>query len=311
MKNDEQHIKDEKNSDLQNLSDEELWISASIADDTHVYNVDKAFERFEKRTGINHQPGKTVHLFRNWSVAAVAVFLLGFVTLTAYWQGGKSVRNSFSDIVVEAPLGSKTKLQLPDGSVVWLNAGSRIVYSQGFGVNDRNLEFTGEGYFEVQKNKEIPFQVQTADVNVTVLGTKFNFRNYKDDAEAVVDLLQGKVSLLSHLKPQNLKYLSPSEKMVLDKKTGEIKIKTSKKVKESVEWTNNLLIFDEDLLPDIVKTLERSYNVQIKIENEDLNNIRFYGSFNQREQNIYDVLNMFSETGNLQYIEKNRIIYLQ
>ena len=99
--------------------------------------------------------------------------------------------------------------------------------------------------------------------------------------------------------------------MVLDKRTGEMNITSSEKVKESNQWTNNLLIFDEDLLTDIVKELERSYNVQIEIENKDLNNIRFYGNFNQREQNIYDVLNMFSETGNLVYQEKNGIIYLQ
>ena len=67
-----------------------------------------------------------------------------------------------------------------------------MVYSQGFGVSDRRLAFQGEGYFEVEKNDEMPFLVQTHDVNVTVVGTKFNFRNYPEDEEAVVELLEGK-----------------------------------------------------------------------------------------------------------------------
>ena len=138
--------------------------------------------------------------YRTWSVAAVAIVLLGLITVTAYWQGSRQIQSNFSDIVVEAPLGSKTKLTLPDGSTVWLNAGSKMVYSQGFGVSDRRLAFQGEGYFEVEKNDEMPFLVQTHDVNVTVVGTKFNFRNYPEDEEAVVELLEGRVALENQLK---------------------------------------------------------------------------------------------------------------
>ena len=247
---------------------------------------------------------------RSWLVAAVAIVLLGFVTVTAYWQGGKQVQRNFSDIVVEAPLGSKTKLKLPDGSTVWLNAGSKMVYSQGFGVSDRKLDFQGEGYFEVEKNDKMPFLVQTPDVDVTVVGTKFNFRNYPEDEETVVELLEGKVALENQLKEEAVRYLSPNEKMVLHKATGEMDI-TSAKVKEATLWTENILLFDEDLLPDIVRELERSYHVQIEIENEDLKQTRFYGQFNQLEQNIYDVLDMLSETGKLKYHEEGKVIYLK
>ena len=240
----------------------------------------------------------------------MAIVLLGLITVTAYWQGSRQIQSNFSDIVVEAPLGSKTKLTLPDGSTVWLNAGSKMVYSQGFGVSDRRLAFQGEGYFEVEKNDEMPFLVQTHDVNVTVVGTKFNFRNYPEDEEAVVELLEGKVALENQLKEEAVRYLSPNEKMVLHKATGEMDI-TSAKVKEVTLWTENILLFDEDLLPDIVRELERSYHVQIEIENEDLKQTRFYGQFNQLEQNIYDVLDMLSETGKLKYHEEGKVIYLK
>lgn len=310
MKEKQQHITDRNESGLSNLTDEELWVSSAVADDTQQYDVDQAFERFRKRTGLDQSGRQSYKWYRTWSVAAVAIVLLGLITVTAYWQGSRQIQSNFSDIVVEAPLGSKTKLTLPDGSTVWLNAGSKMVYSQGFGVSDRRLVFQGEGYFEVEKNDEMPFLVQTHDVNVTVVGTKFNFRNYPEDEEAVVELLEGKVALENQLKEESVRYLSPNEKMVLHKATGKMDI-TSAKVKEATLWTENILLFDEDLLPDIVRELERSYHVQIEIENEDLKQTRFYGQFNQLEQNIYDVLDMLSETGKLKYHEEGKVIYLK
>lgn len=310
MKEKQQHITDRNESGLSNLTDEELWVSSAVADDTQQYDVDQAFERFRKRTGLDQAGKQSYKWYRTWSVAAVAIVLLGLITVTAYWQGSRQIQSNFSDIVVEAPLGSKTKLTLPDGSTVWLNAGSKMVYSQGFGVSDRRLAFQGEGYFEVEKNDEMPFLVQTHDVNVTVVGTKFNFRNYPEDEEAVVELLEGKVALENQLKEEAVRYLSPNEKMVLHKATGEMDI-TSAKVKEATLWTESILLFDEDLLPDIVRELERSYHVQIEIENEDLKQTRFYGQFNQLEQNIYDVLDMLSETGKLKYHEEGKVIYLK
>lgn len=310
MKEKQQHITDRNESGLSNLTDEELWVSSAVADDTQQYDVDQAFERFRKRTGLDQSGRQSYKWYRTWSVAAVAIVLLGLITVTAYWQGSRQIQSNFSDIVVEAPLGSKTKLTLPDGSTVWLNAGSKMVYSQGFGVSDRRLAFQGEGYFEVEKNDEMPFLVQTHDVNVTVVGTKFNFRNYPEDEEAVVELLEGKVALENQLKEEAVRYLSPNEKMVLHKATGEMDI-TSAKVKEATLWTENILLFDEDLLPDIVRKLERSYHVRIEIENEDLKQARFYGQFNQLEQNIYEVLDMLVETGRLEYQEKDKVIYLK
>lgn len=310
MKEKQQHITDRNESGLSNLTDEELWVSSAVADDTQQYDVDQAFERFRKRTGLDQSGKQSYKWYRTWSVAAVAIVLLGLITVTAYWQGSRQIQSNFSDIVVEAPLGSKTKLTLPDGSTVWLNAGSKMVYSQGFGVSDRRLAFQGEGYFEVEKNDEKPFLVQTHDVNVIVVGTKFNFRNYPEDEEAVVELLEGKVALENQLKEEAVRYLPPNEKMVLHKATGKMDI-TSAKVKEATLWTENILLFDEDLLPDIVRELERSYHVQIEIENEDLKQTRFYGQFNQLEQNIYDVLDMLSETGKLKYHEEGKVIYLK
>lgn len=284
---------------------EELWFSALAADDSHVYDAEKAFSRFQRRTRRKQASRFRIPVVL-YRVAAVVLILVACGI--SYWQGGSRMQDRFTDIVVEAPLGSKSKLTLPDGSLVWLNAGSRIVYSQGFGVKDRHLTLHGEAYFEVTKNKDLPFDVRTKEINVTVLGTKFNFRNYDEDEEVVVNLLEGRVQLDNHLRDIEARFLAPSEKMILNKHTGEMLISKAK-VANAKEWMNDRLFFDEMCLVDIVKELERSYNERIIIEGEGLKERRFYALFNTREQTIRDVLDIMRETGKLQYkIEGDSIL---
>lgn len=300
-----EQIQNEEESLQSRREMEEIWYSTVAADDTHIYKVDEAFERFRARTQKKQAPR-----FRIPSVwyKVAGVLLLLVVSITSYWQGGVGIESRFADMVVEAPLGSKTKLILPDGTSVWLNAGSKIIYSQGFGVNDRHLLLEGEAYFEVTKNKELPFNVETGDLNVTVLGTKFNFRDYPEDEEAVVDLLEGKLSLENYIKEMDIRYLAPAEKMILNKLTGEMSI-TARQNGQAKEWTNNALLFDEDLLPDIAKELERSYGVTIRIMDDSLKNSRFYGCFNRREHTIQNILDMMTSTERLNYrIEKDTIL---
>lgn len=275
----------------------ELWFSALAADDSHTYDVDKAFNRFVSRTQRKRQG-----FFRISKIlyGAAAVLLLLIASTLSYWWGGYQLRDQFADIIVEAPLGGKTRLILPDSTLVWLNAGSTIKYSQGFGVKDRHLELNGEGYFEVTKNMRLPLDVKTRELNVTVLGTKFNFRNYEEDEEVIVNLLEGKVQLENYVKKMGISYLSPSEKVTLNKITGEMTI-THAKVSNAKEWTNDGLFFDEMPLTDIVKELNRSYNVKIRIADERLARYRFYAFFNRKEQTIYDVLDIIAATNQIEY----------
>ena len=212
-------------------------------------------------------------------------------------------------MVVEAPLGSKTRLYLPDGTLVWLNAGSTITYSQGFGVEERKLKLSGEGYFEVTRNKQLPFEITTKELQLKVLGTKFNFRNYPEDEEVSVSLLEGKVCLRNYLKNDALCYLEPDQKAILNKKNGKLMVSASE-ARYTAEWTNGFLFFDEELLPDIIKELERSYNVKIHLEDNSLETFRFYGNFVRKEQTIQEILEMLASTGKLEYRINERDIYL-
>lgn len=302
----DEKLHQETNQPISGNEEKELWFSSLAANDSHAYDVDKAFGKFQQRTRRKRSSRFFIPAFL---YKAAAVVLILIACGLSYWFGVNGIQDRFADIVVEAPLGSKTKLILPDGSQVWLNAGSRIVYSQGFGVNNRHLELNGEAYFEVTKNKDIPFDVKTKELNVTVLGTKFNFRNYDDEEELVVNLLEGRVQLDNRIHDTEAVYLSPSEKGVLNKLTGEIVISKAKVV-DSKEWMNDRLFFDEMTLADIVKELERSYGVRISIGDAKLKNDRFYALFNRREQSIQDVLDIIAKTGKLRYQMKGDSITL-
>lgn len=291
---------------------QEVWFSSFRVKDEAMYNKDEAFAKFQKRVKNAEKPQKKVfRLNKIWYRAAVVVSFLA-LSYVSYWQGTKQVKDySENRMIVEAPLGSKTKLYLPDGTLVWLNAGSKITYFQNFGIVNRDVELIGQAYFEVTKNKKIPFNVKSKDLDVQVLGTKFNFRNYPDDKEVMVALLEGKVSFVDPLKKNPVGYLSPDQKVVLDKKSGNTSV-SSTNAANSSGWTNGYLFFDEELLTDITKELERSYNVKIEITNESLKSNRFYGNFIQGEQSIKEVLDILASTGKLHYTVKNKgniIIY--
>ena len=291
----------------------EIWFSAVSREAASVYDKDKAFENFRNRVESQKEIQSTSRrgfsLSALWRYAAVVAIIIA-VGCISYWQGEVHVKDTFADISVEAPLGSKTKLYLPDGTLVWLNAGSRMTYSQGFGVDNRKVELEGEGYFEVKRNEKIPFFVKTKDLQLQVLGTKFNFRDYPEDHEVVVSLLEGKVGLNNLLREEKEAVLSPDERAVLNKANGLLTVE-SVTASNASQWTDGYLFFDEELLPDIAKELERSYNVKIHIANDSLKTFRFYGNFVRREQNIQEVLEALASTEKMQYKieERNITIY--
>lgn len=298
----------------------ELWFASDEAARKGAFDKEKAFQRFLERTAgaasssaarpamqvAGQQAEKSGKVYAiSWKhvlrVAAVVLILL--LPLAGYWQGKEAVKHTFSDIVVEAPMGARTKLYLPDGTLVWLNAGSRLVYSQGFGVDDRRLSMEGEGYFEVTRDEALPFEIQTREVGLKVLGTKFNFRNYSDDEEVTVNLMEGKVALHNEVKSMPELYLEPDEKMVMNKLTGEMR-KTHADASRSNVWINDELFFDEDLLEDIAKRLMRSYDVKIEVA-DSLCNRRFYGSFRVQGNTIEEVLSTIASTNQMRYRYEN------
>lgn len=281
------------------LEKQEIWVAAVCLSKNENFNFNEAYQKFVDRTNrISDSKSKIKKLL--WTgfgrVAAVVLLFLS-IGVSGYLIGNRSSMLS-SRICVETPNGSESKVILPDGTVLWLNSGSKIEYGSDFGLKNRDIHLYGEGYFEVKKNKTLPFTVNSYNnVAVKVLGTKFNFRNYGNETSAKVVLFEGKVALNID---NEKKYLMPNQQATIDKNCHSIAISNtiSKHVKD---WKDGILFFDEDCLADIVKVLERNYDVKIDIIDDSLNSFKFYGSFKKSDQNINSIMDALASTNKFKY----------
>ena len=280
--------------------EQEIWFSAEDNQSLSKYDKDKAFELFRKRvTKVS-----TVSRFRRYICVgmkyAAELVIVGILMFTAFFYSRNRVTSHFADVVMEAPRGGLAKLNLPDGSRVWLNSNSKIIYSQGFGITDRKLQLVGEGYFEVKKNSKLPFSIQSGNFLIHDLGTQFNVRNYSSDAEAEITLKEGKVSFQDSRNIKTVYYLQPNQKAVIAKASGLVKFENCNASMNS-QWTNGQLIFNGQSMQYLIQTLERSYDVKINVANQKIMKCHFYGDFIRQEESLNDVLNALSSTGKFRY----------
>lgn len=286
------------------LEQQEIWFSATDNSSLSRFDKDAAYQLFKEQV---KQSQSSRRRYRWLKYAAAAVLLLA-ISYYSYLNGASGIESSFSDIVIEAPYGSRTKMFLPDGTLVWLNAGSKISYSQGFGVKDRQVRLEGEGYFEVVRNENVPFFVVSENLNMQVLGTKFNFRDYRNDTEAVISLTEGKVSLRNLMMDEKEYVLLPGQHAILNKVSGRLDVKQADTALSS-QWTQGVLVFNGESLAEIAKKLERSYNVKVTILDKKLSNYHFYGDFIRQEQTLRELLDDLSATGKIRYkIQGKKVI---
>jgi transmembrane sensor len=236
---------------------------------------------------INHTI-LTKYSFNRWrKVAAIVIILILFAGSTVgVWKAvSPSAENYF---LCEAPYGNKTKLVLPDGTRVWLNAGSQLRYSNKFNDKNRKVELTGEGYFEVNKHQGTKFTVSTRGYDVIVHGTKFDISAYADDPYVLTSLIEGKVEI----DYKNLRvFMSPGESAKLNLRTGQF-VQYKINAKQSRSWTENRIEYDNISIYELSKKLSRQYNINITIESKDIGSMRFYISLHNKEtiEQVMDAL---------------------
>ena len=201
---------------------------------------------------------------------------------------------AFGDVktyTAEAPWGEKARLVLPDGSMVLLNAGSRISYTSDFDRRNRRVELDGEAYFEVEHDARRPFVVVTGQVVSTVLGTTFNVHAYSEDENYQITLATG--SLLVDGGPESRSVrLRPGEQGFFERTSGLLSLRRVN-VEQVLSWQEDRLYFRAEPLASIARSLERQFNVDITIPDERLRRICFTGEFVDGE-NIHEIMRIIS-----------------
>jgi len=225
-------------------------------------------------------------------------------------KGDKLIYSADTDVekltynTLTIPYGKRFDITLSDGTTVFLNAGSSIKYPVKFikGL-DRHVYLNGEAFFDVTKDKSHPFIVDAQEINVEVLGTKFNVSSYRDDSEIDVVLVEGSVSLEKEKKmgsKDNTVILQPGFNGSFNKMENTI---STGKVNTSLytSWMTGIMVFRNTPFKEIVKKLERVYNVTITINNKELVNEHFNASIEVDKETIEEVLSYFNKLYEIEY----------
>jgi len=205
-----------------------------------------------------------------------------------------------------APYGEKSKMTLADGTVVWLNAGSVLKYSDKFNERNRKVILSGEAYFEVTKKEKAKFTVQTCGYDVVVKGTKFDVSAYPEDSVVTTALMEGIVEI--HRGEQRIEMV-PGEFVKLDMATGKI-TRTRNDVKQWKAWSENRIEFEDITLKELVAKLSRQYDVNISLESEQVGAKRFRISLRNRET-IGEVMAALQEIIPITVERRGKDIYIR
>ncbi len=218
---------------------------------------------------------------------------------------GETIHPIFN--ILRIPRGGEFTLLLSDGTRVHLNAMSNFKYPVRFGGNKREVELSGEAFFEVTKDKSRPFVIRTAGMNVEVLGTTFNLNAYENNEKIVTTLVEGSVKINSQITHES-RLLSPDEQATFDVSNGQTEIKKVD-VNLYTAWKDGNLIFYDARLEDIMTTLSRWYSANVLYRNTSVKDLRFSGNLN-RYGDINQILDIIRSTGKITIeIDKNTILF--
>lgn len=265
-------------------------------------DIDKEFDRFlfRKEKGVN----------RSLILKIAAVITIALLTGSGWFIMDRDIPSA-PLASYEAQPSLMEEITLPDGSKVSLNSGSIIEIAHGFNESNREVYLEGEAFFEVERDTARPFIVKTeSNLQVRVLGTSFNVKSYKSDQTIETTLVSGKVELIQNNKKRHVIALSPNQKATFNKAEDKINI-DQVSTAEITSWKEGVLIFDNEPVQNVLNSLERWYDVEIRIKDREINNYTFSGKV-ERKTNIEEVLELIEASSPVkyQYNEKQKTFIL-
>jgi ferric-dicitrate binding protein FerR (iron transport regulator) len=219
---------------------------------------------------------------------AAACILFCFGLSFYFLQGGQQV--SSGELIIKVDRGQKASMELPDGTLVWLNSDTKMNYSNTYNHKDRIVKLDGEAYFEVVKDPDKPFVVQVNDMEIEALGTAFNVKAYATDDHIYATLMEGKVVVITG---DDRTLLSPNEHLSYSCNTHE-SVKTTLYNTDLVSaWQKGRVVFSGETLGEAAVMLERIYNIRIIFETEDIKGYTLLGTIkNNSLSNVFEIMSL-------------------
>jgi transmembrane sensor len=321
---------------------QDAWIISGFAQEKKAFVSELAWD--DLTNTLHQEPLNKIkiirkpHLSQYFKLAAswLVFFALGLSVM--YFIKGKADLTSSDPVEITVPLGAKSQVVLPDGSKIWINAGTRLTYNQNYGRKTRTLDLSGEAYFDVAKDKLHPFIVKTQGIMIRALGTRFNVKSYPEENIVRATLEEGKINIrfpASSGKIKNL-VLLPDENMVY-LKSEDIALKSTAenapgikgKIKENIipeplkgsevklfknintelytSWKENRWIIKSEPLDLLAPMLERKFNIKIIFKDSELKNFNFTGTI--QNESVEQIMHAMSMTSPLDFwIIKDTVI---
>ena len=297
----------EENNDLFNTN-KSTWILSGMTNTKEQYLENNSWDKLQIKLGFESDDSETesylkrIKIFKKLRTAAIWLLFLGLGSLITHLLSTNNTLQNFQTGIT-VPFGTKTIAILPDGSTVYLNAGSTIIYNQDFNKTKRIVYLSGEAYFKVATNKSKPFEVITPYVIVRATGTKFNVKAYPNERSITATLVEGKIDIRKtddlknisgiELKPKqcfvyyktenkaNPNSNVTSTKPLPDKKDEDLnnyQVLDNVKTELYTSWSEDNWVIESESLRTFAPKIERRYNMVIRFEDEEIKDYKFTGT---------------------------------
>jgi ferric-dicitrate binding protein FerR (iron transport regulator) len=247
---------------------------------------------------------KTQQFFRY-----AAIFFFALSIGTAVWhlsgQSSRNIQETTTSVIAEN--GQISKIELPDGSLVWLNSGSRISYNNFFAEQNREVELSGEAYFDVAKNAELPLVVNCNDLHVRVLGTKFNVAAYSWEEAIEVVLEEGTVELVNPAAQTTFSGMKTGQRAQFSKENSVLEV-NDVNTSRFTAWKEGMINIYDQPLKDVVKRLEIRYNQKF-VYDQEIENFRY--TFTIKNERLEEIIRVMEQITPVKAIQQKDVIELK
>ncbi|MCD7937321.1 MAG: DUF4974 domain-containing protein [Tannerellaceae bacterium] len=275
-----------------------IWHTLHPAFSPGSIDVEKAHNRVIQQTDSS----KWYSSFLFYWKQAAAVLLLSLLLVSVYSYFHKETvyaEETFQEIF--SPYGTRSEINLPDGSTVWLNAGSSIKFPAVFIPGKREVQLNGEGYFEVESDKANPFLVHLDKVTLQATGTSFNIEAYKNDSLIAITLIKGIVDITIGNTPSF--NLLPGERMGFNKYTSQCEITKTDPYKWYA-WKDGALVFRDDPLEYVFRKIGNTFNIEMEVNDPEIAAYPYRATF--KEESLDEILRLMQLSAPIEYQKETR-----
>lgn len=282
-----------------------LWEDYEINEAPSADHIEKIISTIIKQT----KPKPYSLILQNYRQIAASIILILLCSFSAYLYIDREQTRILGEqeVIVNVAKGQRVGIVLPDGTNVNLNSESVLSYRQNFGKEERRVNLTGEGFFEVTKNPEKKFIVHTEYLNIEVLGTIFNMYAYEKTDKAELALVSGKVKISTIEEPIQTVHLNASEKATFDKRLKTLSVE-KKDISFETAWISKELVFRSIPIHEVFSKIERKYGVIIHLPENTIENDLYNGAFETEE--LADILDIFKMHYQFRYKIKGDEVYI-